>query len=131
MASGPRRNLLTPGAAHDFGKGLQFLRRAQQRTLVDAARASGISAPYLQNIETGRRSNLTDAAFARLAVAYHVPADVIENMWLKARILSALEERGLDAHQRELVWHATESRLDEVGYHLRDQLARTVGELLG
>ena len=131
MAKGPRRNLLTPGAAHDFGRGLQFVRRAQQRTLADAGRDGGISAQYLQNIESGRKVNLTDDAFNHLIAAYRVPAEVIENQWLKARILTALDERGLDDKQRDIVWRAVESRLDELGYHMRDQLARTVQELLG
>ncbi len=125
----PSTPLLAPQAAKDFGRVLRFLRTSREQTLRDVSRP-GLGTAYLEAIEHGRKVNLTPTTFAMLAQTYQAPPDLIANEWFKARIMSALEERGLDPEQRSIVWRAVESRMDEMGYHLRDEVARFVQEIL-
>lgn len=123
-----RSSLLSPHAARDFGRALHTIRVVQKRTLLDAAKVSGLSPQYLQNIEAGRKTNLTPTSLEALPRAYAIPSAMAENLWLRARVMGALEERGLDTAQRLHVWRAAESRLDELGFEVRDMMARFLGE---
>lgn len=123
--------MLTAASAKELGRGLRFLRHAQNLSLRDVAKRAELSAQYVQNIERGERLNASGDAFERLARGYEVPKGIVDDMVLKARIMSALEERGLDAEQQAFVWRGVEQRLIEQGIDIKTDLARVVASLVG
>lgn len=122
---------LTPDASRDLGRSLRFLRHAKNLTLRDVAKVAGLSAQYVQNIERGERSSASEDAFERLARGYGIEQSIVADLVLKARIMSALERRGLDADQRGFAWRGLEPRLAEVGLNLRTDVAKLVADLIG
>lgn len=123
--------MLTEVAARDLGKGLRFLRHARDLTLRDVATRAGLSAQYIQNVERGERVNASDETFEKLARGYEVPASLINDLLLKARVHSDLERHGLTAEQVAFVWKGVEMRLLEVGVNLRTDLAKVLTEMIG
>jgi transcriptional regulator with XRE-family HTH domain len=87
---------LTVDAAKDLGRGLRFMRHARNLTLRDVSRRAELSAQYVQNLERGERPNASEEAYMRLARGYDIPEAVVSDLLLKARVMSALEQRGLD-----------------------------------
>jgi transcriptional regulator with XRE-family HTH domain len=123
--------MLTSAAAKDLGRGLRFLRQAQSLTLRDVAKRAELSAQYVQNIERGERLNASDESFERLARGYEVPKVVVDDLVLKARVLAALEKRGLDETQQTFIWRGVEQRLTEVGVDIKTDIARIVAGMVG
>jgi transcriptional regulator with XRE-family HTH domain len=123
--------MLTDNAARELGKGLRFLRHAKSLTLRDVAKRAGMSAQYVQNIERGERVNASEESFEKLARGYEVPLPIIHDMLLKARIMSALELRGMGAEDQAFIWRGVEQRLLERGVDIRTDVARVVAEMLG
>ena len=123
--------MLTPTAAKELGRGMRFLRHAQSLTLRDVARRAEMSAQYVQNIERGERLNVSKEAFEKLAGGYEVPMPVVDDLVCKARIMSALEERGFDDTQRTFVWRGVEQRMAELGIDVKTDLARVVAGMIG
>jgi transcriptional regulator with XRE-family HTH domain len=121
--------VLTAGAAKDLGRALRLIRHTRQVTLRDAAKAASLSPQYINNIERGERLTVSQEAFARLATALGGPIEVYDDLALKARIDSALEERGLDAEARTFVWRGVEQRLAERGVRL-SVLAEALVEMM-
>lgn len=123
--------MLTAAAAKDLGRGLRFLRHAQSLSLRDVAKRAELSAQYVQNIERGERLNASEEAFDKLARGYEVPTVVVDDLLLKARVLSALEQRGLSDDQQTFVWRGVEQRLAEVGVDIKTDIARIVAGMVG
>lgn len=122
---------LTPDASRDLGRSLRFIRHAKNLTLRDVAKAAGLSPQYTQNIERGERGSASEDAYERLARGYAIDYTIVQDLVLKAQIMSALERRGLDADQRSFVWRGVEPRLAEVGLNLRTDVAKLVAEIIG
>lgn len=125
----PRTAVLSKRAARRFGEDLRDLRVIQRRTTADCARLAGLSATYLNNIERGAKLSIGREAFRVLPVAYGVPVDFIRDLWFRAQIESALENRGLDNGAREQVWRSVEAVMDSLGYRMRDMVARQIADL--
>jgi transcriptional regulator with XRE-family HTH domain len=121
---------LTTSAAKDLGKSLRFVRHAKDLTLRDVAKAGGLSFQYVQNLERGSRTTTSDEMFEKLSHGYGIPATVMADLLLRARVMSALERRGLDETARTFVWRGVEQRLSEQGTDLRTDLAKIVADLL-
>ncbi|MEI6358522.1 MAG: helix-turn-helix transcriptional regulator [Verrucomicrobiota bacterium] len=123
--------MLTTSAAKELGRGLRFLRHAQNLTLRDVSKRSGLSPQYVQNIERGERVGTTDEAFEKLAAGYGVPFDIVSDLLLKARVVSALDARGLDPEAQGFIWRGVEQRLSERGVAIRTDIATIVASLIG
>jgi transcriptional regulator with XRE-family HTH domain len=122
--------MLTTTAAKELGRALRFVRHARNMTLRDTARAAGLSPQYVQNIERGERLSVSEDAYHKLAKSLAVPDATILDLILRARVHSALEQRGLESEQVGFVWKGVEQRLAEVGVDLRVDLTRVVVDIL-
>lgn len=122
--------VLTQSAAKEIGRALRFMRHGRTLTLRDVARRAGLSAQYVQNIERGERTNVSEDAYTRLARGLEIEEAVLRDLILKARVMSALEARGLDSEQQAFVWRGVEQRISEVGIDLRTDLARVVADMI-
>lgn len=127
---GDHVNMLTPAAAKELGRGLRFMRHGRNLTLRDVAKRSELSAQYVQNIERGERLNASDESFEKLARGYEVPFEVVADLLLKARIVAALEQRGLTPDQQTFVWRGIEQRLSEQGLDIKTDVAAVVANML-
>lgn len=121
---------LTITAAKELGRALRFVRHARNLTLRDAGRSAALSPQYVQNIERGERTSVSEDAYVRLGKALGVPPDVLLDLILRARVQSALEIRGLAPEHVTFVWRGVEQRLAEVGIDLRTDLSRVVTDIL-
>jgi transcriptional regulator with XRE-family HTH domain len=108
--------VLSDGAARELGRALRLIRNTRRITLRDAARKSQLSPQYINNIERGERKTVSEDAFGRLATALEGPPVVFDDLVLRARITSALIERGLSAEQAAFVMKGVDQRLAEIGY---------------
>ena len=107
--------VLSGAAAKELGRALRLIRNTQRITLADTARKAGLSPQYINNIERGERRTVSDDAFERLSAALGATPTVFADLVLRARITSALAERGLTAEQTTFVMKGVEQRLAEVG----------------
>lgn len=107
---------LTPVAAEELGGTLRLVRQLRSEFLGDVARKSGLSTGYIQNLELGSRTNAAEETLIRLAKGYGIPEPMMQDLILRARILTALERRGLDPKQRSFVWEGTAVRLEGIGF---------------
>lgn len=121
---------LSESAAQDLGRAFRFLRQALQLTLHEAAARSQVSAPYIQNIETGGRRNVSRDVYEALGRAYRVDPSVVRDLLLKAEIVSALERRGLAAVDREAVWSGTVSAAAARGVRITTDLAGVIASII-
>ena len=115
-------------AAKEFGGALRLIRTTRRITLRDTAGKSGLSPQYINNIERGDRIHdkrtgetrpraISQEAYERLASALEgPPPGVFADLLLRARIATALEERGLSAEQVAFVLKGVDQRLAEIGY---------------
>lgn len=124
------QSTLTIAAAKDLGRALRFVRHARDMTLRDAARGAALSPQYVQNIERGERTSVSEDAYLRLGKSIGVPPEVLLDLILRARVQSALELRGLAPENVTFVWRGVEQRLAEVGIDLRTDLTRVVTDIL-
>jgi transcriptional regulator with XRE-family HTH domain len=123
--------MLTSAASKELGRALRFMRHAQTLTLRDVAKRSELSAQYIQNIERGERLNASDEAFEKLARGYGIPLNVVSDLLLRARVMSALENRGLSAEDQVFVWRGVEQRLAERSIDLKTDISRIVANIIG
>jgi transcriptional regulator with XRE-family HTH domain len=121
---------LTPTAAKELGRSLRFFRHARNLTLRDIARSAALSAQYVQNIERGERGTVSESAYSRVATALGIPDEIVLDLLMRARVHSALEQRGLSADQVVFVWRGVEQRLAEQGINLRTDISKVVAEIL-
>lgn len=121
---------LTTEAAKDLGRALRFIRQARSLTLRDVARGAGLSAQYVQNIERAQRTTVSEEAYMRLARPLGLPESVIADLLLRARVQSALAQRGLAQDQVGFIWRGVEQRLGEVGFDLQTDLTKIVVDII-
>ena len=121
---------LTPAVAKDLGKTLRFLRHGRNLTLHDVSKRAHLSPGYIQNLEAGVRTNATEESYFKLAVGYGVPESVLADFILRARVLSALERRGLTVEQQTSVWRGVEALLASNGFELRTDLTKLLADML-
>lgn len=107
--------VLSDGPAKELGRALRLIRNTRQITLRDAARKANLSPQYINNIERGDRRTVSDDAFGRLSNALGGPPVVFDDLVMRARLSSALAERGLSAAQTAFVMKGVDQRLAEVG----------------
>jgi transcriptional regulator with XRE-family HTH domain len=107
--------VLSDGAAKELGRALRLIRNTQRITLRDAARKSGLSPQYINNIERGERKTVSDDAYERLTAALGARPAVFADLVLRARVYSALSERGLSSEHASFVMKGMEQRLAEIG----------------
>ena len=122
--------MLTARAAKELGRALRFMRHTQNLTLRDVAKRAELSAQYVQNIERGERTNASEEAFEKLARGYGVPFEPVADQVVKARIMSALETRGLDPVSQAFVWEGADQRLQKLGMDVDGGLAKLTMELM-
>lgn len=123
--------MLTTTAAKELGRGLRFMRHARNLTLRDVAKRAELSAQYVQNIERGERLGASEDAYTRLARGYEIPVEIVDDLLLKARVVSALEQRGLDDKQQTFVWRGVEQRLTEIGVDVKTDISKVVAGMIG
>jgi transcriptional regulator with XRE-family HTH domain len=122
---------LTPTAAVELGRTFRFVRQAKDLTLREAAAASRVSMQYIMNIEQGSRPNVSEAIFKRLGTGYLLTTDIVDNLLLKARVLSALERRGLDPAQQSVAWKRLEAVLVDLDVNIQEGVREMVATLYG
>lgn len=107
--------VLTEGAAKELGRALRLIRHTRQITLRDTAARAQLSPQYINNIERGERRTISEDAFERLTAALGGPPSVWADLVMRARVHSALTDRGLSADETTFVMKGVEQRLAEVG----------------
>lgn len=122
---------LTPTAAKDLGRSIRFIRTARELTLRDIALVAELSPQYVQQIERGIRLNVSQEAYTRLAKPLGIPEAVIDDLVMRARVQSALEQRGLNQDQVAFVWRGVEARLVEQGVAVQTDVSKVVAEIMG
>ena len=115
----------------EFGRALRFIRDARRLTLRQASKASGISYQYLHNIEEGTRTGYSDELVQQLQKAYRLPDRSLDDLLLRARVRSALSQRGISASDTDAAWRMLEARLNELGTPINTNLAVLVADILG
>lgn len=121
--------VLTPAAAKELGRAYRFVRQARGMTVRGAEQASGVSYQYVADIESGARPSVREHHLRQLAQGYLVPTAIVDNLLFKARIMSALERRGLDAAQQAVAWKRVESTLMEFGVDVQEGVRDLVATL--
>lgn len=120
---------LTQTAARELGRAFRFARLAREITLREAAKRSSVSVQYILNIEQGTKFSVSEEVFRKLGKGLGVPPATMDNMLLRARMLSALERRGLNADQRGIIWTTLEIKLKELDIDVRESVREMVAEL--
>lgn len=121
---------LTPSAAKELGRALEFVRTNRQLTLRDIAQRTGLSAQYVHNITRGGRFTVSDDVYLRVGQAMCLDEDVVRDHILRARVASDLEQRGLSADQVLFIWRGVEQRCAEQGIALQLDLVKIVAGIL-
>lgn len=121
---------LTITAAKELGRLIRLYRMTHSLTLRDVAKASGLSPQYVQNIERGERTTVSEDAYTRLAKGLGFPEDSLLDMLLRARVTSALEQRGIDQADVAFVWVGVEQRLHERGIDLHLDMTKILADVL-
>jgi transcriptional regulator with XRE-family HTH domain len=85
---------LTQAEAREFGRALRFIRDARRMPLRAVSLETGISYQYLHNIEAGDRTGFSDELVLGLQRAYRLPDRALDDLLLRARVRSALDQRG-------------------------------------
>lgn len=128
---------LTQAEASEFGATLKVIRNVRGITLreVDettrADEATRISYQYLHNIEEGTRTGFGDAIVLQLQRIYRLPDRSLDDFLLRARVRSALSQRGLSAGDADAAWCTLETRLGELGTPVNTDLAALLAGILG
>jgi transcriptional regulator with XRE-family HTH domain len=122
---------LTQTEADEFGRALRFIRDARRMTLREASKASTISYQYLHNIEEGTRTGYSDELVQQLQKAYRLPDRSLDDLLLRARVRSALSQRGISTSDTDAAWRMMEKRLNELGTPINTNLAALVADILG
>ena len=112
---------LAPNVAFVFGRRLRAWREAASLamrtvTILTGGGPGRVSYQYLSEIEGGTKMNVDLAKIEALGRVYRFPPNAMDNRVLKARILSALEWRGIKPAEGDAVWAAVEKQLTTLGY---------------
>jgi transcriptional regulator with XRE-family HTH domain len=128
---------LTTAEAREFGRALRFIRDARRMSLREVREATttatetGISFQYLHNIEEGSRTGYSDDLVLRLQRAYRLPDHALDDLLLRARVRSALAQRGISTSNADAAYRMMESRLGELGTPIHTDLAELIAGILG
>lgn len=128
---------LTTAEAREFGRALRFIRDARRMSLREVREATttatetGISFQYLHNIEEGSRTGYSDDLVLRLQRAYRLPDHALDDLLLRARVRSALAQRGVSTSNADAAYRMMESRLGELGAPIHTDLAELIAGILG
>ena len=122
---------LTVTEAKEFGRALRFIRDARRMPLREVSQATEISYQYLHNIEAGDRTGFSDELVLGLQRAYRLPDRALDDLLLRARVRSALDQRGISKSDADAAWKMLETRLGELGTPIRTDLAVLVAGILG
>ena len=120
---------LTPTAAKELGRAFRFARLARDITLRESAKRSGVSVQYILNIEQGSKFSVSESILRKLGRGLGLPPVTMDNLLLRARVLSALERRGLNPDQRAIIWTSLEIKLRELDIDVRESVREMVAEL--
>jgi transcriptional regulator with XRE-family HTH domain len=121
---------LSDVAAKELGRALRFIRQARGMSLRDVANVAPMSPQYLQNIERGERTSASIDVYGRLQRVYDLPEGALDDLILKARVLSALYDRGVTKEHAGVVWPAVEKQLNALRYPVRTDLAELVAAII-
>jgi transcriptional regulator with XRE-family HTH domain len=121
---------LTPSASKELGRALRFIRQAKGMSLRDVGRYAPMSPQYLQNVERGERLNVSTEVYEKLGHVYGLPPHALDDLVLKAQMMSALDLRGVPPPDRDAMWKIIEHRMGELGFPIRTNLAELVASLL-
>jgi transcriptional regulator with XRE-family HTH domain len=84
----------------EFGEFVKDLRKAQRMSASELARKSGISQPYLSQLETGKNNNPTSKMVESIAKGLGIP-DLYE-MYLRHKDMKEEHDQSIEIH-KELV----------------------------
>lgn len=121
---------LSGSAAKELGRALRFIRQARGLSLRDVAHEAPMSPQYLQNIERGERTAASMDVYDRLQRVYDLPEGAIPDLLLRARVMSALTDRGVTPAHAGAVWTAVESQLNALRYPINTDLAELVAAII-
>jgi len=121
---------LTPTAARRFGEKLALIRRVDGLALRDVGQTAGVSAQYLNNIEKGTRLSPSSRVIARMGRAYLVPDETMADLLFEAKVMSALEQRGVKEPARTAIYEALERLLSESGTPIVTDVAEIIRRML-
>jgi len=136
---------LTPGEAREFGETLRIIREALHMTfrrVDEASVASGgtrVSYQYLKNIEEGTRpardGNVTtvepsEAVILQLQRLYRLPDRSLDDLLLRARVRSALNQRGISKSDTDSAWKMLATRLGELGTPIHTDRGELINAIL-
>jgi transcriptional regulator with XRE-family HTH domain len=122
---------LTQAEAREFGDALRFIRNARRMPLREVSQATGISYQYLHNIEGGTRTGFSEELVEKLQKAYRLPPHALDDLLLRARVRSAMSQRGIGRGDADAAWRMMESRLVELGNPIHTDLPVLLAAILG
>ena len=122
---------LSQPEAREFGRALRFIRDARGMPLREVSKATDISYQNLHNIEEGSRTGFSGDTIGRLQRLYRLPDHSLDDLLLRARVRSALAQRGISASDSDAAWRMMEARLGELGTPINTNLAALVADILG
>lgn len=126
----PASGALTGSAAKELGRALRFIRQARGLSLRDVAALAPMSPQYLQNIERGERTGASPEVYHRLQRVYELPEGSLDDLILRAHVMSALEDRKITRDHAEAVWKAVETQLQSLRYPISTDLAALVAAII-
>ena len=121
---------LSGSAAKELGRALRFIRQARGLSLRDVAQVAPMSPQYLQNIERGERTAASAEVYDKLQHVYELPDGALPDLLLRARVMSALDDRGVTHAHAVVVWGVVESQLQALRYPIRTDLAELVASVI-
>lgn len=132
---------LTQAEAREFGDALRFIRNARQVPLREVSKVTEISYQFLHNIEKGTRTDKKTGRTAsvnpspdnilKLQRAYRLPDHALDDLLLRARVRSALAQRGISRSDADAAWRMMESRLVELGTPIHTDLSVLLAAIIG
>lgn len=130
--TGERLVKLTESAAKELGRKLDNVRVARRQTLKDLKARSEISPQYVHNILHGTENAraVSDDVYDRLARGLGLPPDVMGDLVLRARTVSALEHRGVSTDDAAFAWRGVEERLRERGIDVQTDVRAVIVDIL-
>lgn len=122
--------MLSRDSAAEIGRSFKLLRHANELTLREAAKNAGISPQYLQNIEAGVRTAVSEEVWLRVAGVYKLNDELVRNLLLRGEVQTALEHRGLTPEERTAGWNGLVAGLAGAGVRIETDLARELAKLV-
>jgi hypothetical protein len=113
-----------------LGRVLGGWRTGNRLTLADTERAGGPRDAYASQIEQGYKTNVSEEMYRRQARAMRMADETLADLWLRARVKSALEWFGVEDADREAVWETTVKALRSRGYHVETDFAEQLARMM-